>query len=106
MRHKFGAVRCKVGERSFGSKLEARFYQQLQILQKSGQVLFFLMQIPFVLPGNIKYLLDFMVFYAPKDGQPGEIEFVECKGMMTDTARIKLAQVTEIYGIDIKIVKA
>ncbi len=105
MKHKFGAKRCSVDDKSFGSKLEARFYVQLQMRQKAGDILFFLTQVPFSLPGNITYRLDFMVFYAPKDGEAGEIEFVETKGFMTDTARIKLAQVEDIYGIKIKIVK-
>lgn len=106
MKHKFGAKRCTVDDKKFSSKLEARFFIQLQMRQKAGDILFFLTQVPFSLPGNIVYRLDFMIFHSPKDGEVGEIEFVETKGFMTDSARIKLAQVEDIYGIKIRIVKA
>ncbi len=58
-RHKFGAFPCERDGKKFPSKLQARYYDKLLMLQSSGQVLFFLRQIPFVLPGSVRYVLTF-----------------------------------------------
>lgn len=105
MKHKFNAVRCESDGISFASKAERAYYNQLRILQKAGEVLFFLMQVPFRIPGGITYRLDFLEFWSSKNGLPGDVIFTEVKGVMTDSARIKIAQVEEIYGIKINIVK-
>ncbi len=99
-KHKFGAKRCEVDGKKFPSKLEGQMYLQLKMRQHAGDVLFFLRQIPFDLPGDITYRLDFMIFLSN-----GEIEFIETKGHMTADAKIKIAQTEEIYGIKIKIVE-
>lgn len=99
-KHKFHAKRTERQGISFSSKMEAKYYDLLVLLQKSGEVLFFLRQVPFQLPGNKKYFLDFLVFYSD-----GRIEFVECKGFMTPLAKLKLDQIQEIYPVEIKIVK-
>lgn len=105
MRHKFGAKKCELDGLKFPSILEKNYYVILKHLQKTGEVLFFLRQVPFNLPGGITYRLDFMVFYAPKnENLGGSIEFIETKGYMTADARIKIAQTEDIYGIKIKIV--
>lgn len=40
-KHKFGAIPCERNGKKFPSKLERRYYDKLQILQKTGEVLFF-----------------------------------------------------------------
>lgn len=104
LKHKFGAIRTKRGEIKFASRLEAHYYDQLLLRQKAGHVLFFLRQVPFSLPGNITYRLDFLEFHAPKNDQPGDIIFTETKGFMTADAKIKIAQVEDIYNIHINVV--
>ena len=44
-KHKFDAIPCERDGKKFPSKLERRYYDKLQILQKAGEVLFFLRQI-------------------------------------------------------------
>lgn len=100
IRHKFGAVKCEKDGIKFPSKLERDYYNRLKLLQKAGEVLFFLRQVPFDLPGGITYRLDFMVFYAH-----GEVELIETKGHMTKDAEIKIKQVEDIYNVNIKIVR-
>jgi hypothetical protein len=99
LHHKFNAIRTELNGIKFSSKKEANYYGSLLQLQKNGEVLFFLQQIPFKLPGGITYRCDFEVFYAD-----GHVEFVEVKGFMTQEAKIKLAQVEEIYNIPIKVI--
>ena len=105
MKHKFHAVPCQADDYNFSSKAERAYYYKLKILEKAGEVLFFLMQVPFHLPGNIIYRLDFMEFWAPKNGESGDIIFTEVKGFMTDSARIKIKQCEDIYNIHINVIK-
>jgi hypothetical protein len=99
MKHKFHAKPTIIDDIRFHSKKEATHYGHLKLLQNSGEILFFLMQVPFHLPGKVKYLLDFLVFYSN-----GDIEFIDVKGMKTPTSNIKIKQVEQIYGIFIKMI--
>lgn len=100
MKHKFHAVPCKADEFNFSSKAERAYYQKLKLLQKAGEIIFFLMQVPFHLPGKTKYIVDFQVFYSD-----GTVDFVDVKGVETEVFKLKKRQVEEIYPIKITIVK-
>lgn len=97
IRHKFHAKPTELDGIKFPSKKEANFYQKLKLLQKSGEVLFFLRQVPFHLPGQIKYLCDFVVFNSD-----GNVSFIDCKGMKTPTYIMKKKQVESLYPITIE----
>lgn len=97
LKHKFGAIRTELDGIKFGSKKESKRYQELLYLQKTGEVLFFLRQTPFHLPGNIKYLCDFVVFW-----KNGDITFEDVKGMKTPMYTLKKKQVEALYPIEIK----
>lgn len=100
VKHKFGAKQVEYDGIKFASKLEGRYYEQLKMRQKAGDVLFFLRQVPLHLPGNTKYVCDFLVFLSD-----GTCEFVDVKGMETEVFKLKKRQVEDLYPIDIKIVK-
>lgn len=100
IRNKYGSTRTVVDGINFDSKKEAGYYTRLKLLQKAGEVAFFLRQVPFDLPGKIKYRCDFQVFY--KDGK---IEFVDVKGYMTKQSRDKIKQTEALYPVKIKVVK-
>lgn len=100
LRHKYGAKAVNDNGIKFSSQLEHRFYRQLLLRQKTGEVLFFLMQVPFKLPGNKTYRLDFMIFLAS-----GDVECVETKGFPTAVSNLKLAMVEDLYPIKINIVR-
>lgn len=100
-RHKFGAKRCEIDDKKFPSLLEARYYNFLKELVKSGEVIFFLRQVAFELPGKVKYVVDFQIFKAD-----GTVEFVDTKGKDTPLSIAKRKIVEELYPITIKIVKA
>ena len=93
---KYHAVPLEVDNIRFASKKEARRYQELKALQHAGDVKFFLMQVPFQLPGNVKYRLDFMVFW-----KTGNITYEDVKGFRTPIYKIKRKQVEGIYPIKI-----
>lgn len=68
------------------------------MLQKAGEVLFFLRQIPFDIPGG-RYVSDYMIFYSN-----GDIDIVDVKGMDTPLSKLKRKAVEEIYPVQIKVV--
>ena len=63
---------------------------------QSGEVLFFQMQPPFHLTGNVKYVCDFQVYWAN-----GDITFEDVKGVKTPMYLLKKKQVEALYPITI-----
>ena len=97
--HKFKAKQTEIDNIKFASRKEAKYYMELKLRQRAGEVLFFLRQVPFHLTGDIKYVCDFQVFLTD-----GTVEFVDVKGMETDMFKLKKKQVEALYPIEIKIV--
>lgn len=98
-KHKFNAKATVVDGIRFDSKKEAQFYRDLKLLQRTGEVLCFLRQVPLHLPGNTKLVIDFLVFNTD-----GSVRFVDVKGMETETFKIKKRMVEELYPIEVEIV--
>lgn len=85
----------------FHSKLERDYYVYLVNRKKKGEIIFFLRQVPFDLPGKTKYYVDYEVL--EKDGT---LRFIDIKGMETQTFKIKKRMVEDIYyPIKIEIIK-
>jgi hypothetical protein len=78
----------------FDSKKEMNYYLQLK---QNPDISFFLRQVPFHLPGKVKYRADFMVVYPDN-----RIEFIDVKGMRTDMYKLKKKQVESLYPVKIK----
>ena len=96
-RHKFNAKPTELDGIKFASKKEAKYYQELKLRQAAGEVLFFLRQVPFHLPGNIRYVCDFAEFLAD-----GQVRFVDVKGYKTDMYKLKVKQVKAVFGVTIE----
>ena len=99
IKHKFNAIITERDGYKFSSKKEAKRYDELKLLQRAGDVLFFLRQTPFHLPGNVKYVSDFMIFW--KDGN---VTVEDVKGMDTTLSKSKRKIVESIYPIKIEII--
>ena len=97
LRHKFRAKPCEVDGIKFASKKEHKRYQQLKILQNSGEILFFLRQVPFHLQAGVKYVCDFVVFWTN-----GEVTIEDVKGVKTDMYILKKKMVEATYPITIQ----
>lgn len=100
VKHKFNAKKAESDGITFSSKAERAYYHRLNFLKQTGEVLFFLRQVPLHLPGNTKYVVDYQVFYAD-----GTVSFVDVKGMSTPMFILKKKQVEDIYPIEIEVVK-
>ncbi len=96
LRHKFRAKPTETDGIKFSSKKEANRYHQLLLLQRAGEVLFFLRQVPFHLPGGVKYICDFMVFWVD-----GTCTVEDVKGMKTPMYITKKKLVEATYPIEI-----
>lgn len=79
----------------FDSKLEARCYQWLFLQWKAGEVLWFVRQVNFDLPGGIKYRADFVVV-----GRQGVL-VVDAKGIVTPDCRNKVKLMKATYDIEV-----
>lgn len=98
-RHKFGAKPSESDGFRFDSKIERRYYDKLKLRQKTGEVVFFMRQSPFHLPGNIRYVVDFVEFHSD-----GTVHFIDVKGFDTPTSKMKRKQVEDLYPVKIEIV--
>lgn len=87
----------------FDSAAECDYYKHLMKLERAGEVLMILRQVPFHLTANseniAKYVCDFQVFYKDR------VEFVDVKGLETDMFKLKKKLVESQYPVEIKIVK-
>lgn len=99
LKHKFNAKQTILDNVKFSSKLEARYYQELLLRKKSGEILFFLMQVPLHLPGGVKYVVDFQEFHAN-----GEVVFTDTKGIETPLYIAKKKIVESLYPIQLNVV--
>lgn len=111
--NKYGAKRTEVDGLWFDSRLEARRYEELKLLLKSCAVKWFIRQVPFDLPGGIRYRADFLVVWAWKPGHWGgvpvpmhtePVTVEDCKGARTRVSINKIKQVEALYGIKIEII--
>lgn len=84
--NKFGAKRTN----GYASKLEAAYAVELATRKQLGEIVDWLEQVPVKLPGNTRYICDFMLIMAD-----GSVRFVECKGMETPVWRLKLRLLEE-----------
>lgn len=99
-RHKYNAKQTEHDGIKFHSKLEGAYYLQLKLLVRSGVVIFFLRQVPFHLPGEVTYRVDFQEFHAD-----GTIHFVDVKGMETKDFIMKKKLVEALYPVEIEVIK-
>lgn len=89
-----------VDGKRFPSILEADRYRELRFERLASRVKFFLRQVRFELPGGVVYVCDFEVHHAD-----GRVEFEDTKGVLTQACKNKIAQVAELYGVEIRILR-
>ncbi len=80
----------------FDSKKEARHYDENLLAIEAGELLFQLLQVPFHLPGGIKYVADFVEFWAD-----GTVKVVDAKGRRLPAYIRNMKLVEALYPIEI-----
>lgn len=100
-----GAKKKVVNGMTFDSTREARRYQDLELMQRSGQISDLRRQVPFAITVNgvfiCEYYCDF-TYAQPRIGKPAEQVYEDSKGFATEIYRLKRKLVEAIYGIKIK----
>ena len=94
--NKYGAKATHVDGIRFDSKREARYYEQLKLRVESGEVRYFLRQVPIHLPGGTRLVIDFLEFHTD-----GSVRYVDVKGRETPAFKIKRREIEAIYPIRI-----
>lgn len=75
---KYKSVQTIVDGIRFPSKKEARYYSELLLRIKAGEVEYFLRQVPLHLPGGVTMRIDFLEFWTD-----GSVHYVDTKGYAT-----------------------
>lgn len=99
-KHKFKAKACEYNGIKFPSLLERDAYMVIERLKKAGRIVMFLRQVPFHLPGEVTYRVDFQVFW-----DDGTVSFIDAKGVETKEFILKKKQVEDLYPVEIEIWK-
>lgn len=99
-KNKYRAKPVSIDGYRFDSKREADRYCELLILQKHGDVKYFLVHPVLRLPGRTKYECDFQIFW-----NNGRVSYEDVKGVETQVFRLKKRQVEELYPIKIEVLK-
>lgn len=121
-RQKYGNLPTEADGIQFQSKLEAKYFVELDLRRKAGEVKYFLRQVPFHLPGGVIYRVDFLIvsYHTGFSGgvqlrregardlrnvEPMVVEYVDCKGVDTQDSKNKIKMVQAMYGVTIQIVR-
>jgi hypothetical protein len=86
-------------ERVYASKAEAERAKTLDDMVTWKTVRWWLPQVPIPLPGGVKMVADFLIFW--KDGS---VSFEDVKGVVTQTFTNKSKQAKSQFGITVEIV--
>lgn len=100
VRHKFNAKPVYIDSKRWDSTLEYKYALHLELLKKTGEILYYHDHVNIRLPGGTKYEVDFLVFYTD-----GTVKYIDVKGFETDSFKIKKREVEAIYPFEIEIIK-
>ena len=99
---KYRAIKTMSDGHTFDSRLEAKRYAQLKLMERAGAIKNVKCQVPFVLIEKnengraIKYVADFVY------EENGQMVVEDTKGIKTPVYRLKKRLMQEKYGITIK----
>lgn len=99
-RRKYGNVPTEYDGAMYDSGKEARRAQELDLLVKAGEIAGWSRQVPFTLPGGIRYIADFVVYE-----HGGKFRVEDVKSEITRKARVyvnKKKQMLECLRIEIE----
>ena len=103
MSNKYGAKRTysALCDREFASKWEARRGEELELLQRAGEISNLRYQVPFklCLKPKITVTIDFCYY------EDGRTIYEDAKGMLTRDSRTKYAWLKEKYGVEVKLIR-
>lgn len=102
-RSKYGAKATTVDGIRFASKLESQVYERLKLAQAARTITYFLRQVPLHLPGNVRYVVDFVAFRV-YGGNVAQVRYFDAKGVDTPTGKAKRRITEGIYPFHVELV--
>lgn len=109
-RSKYGNKKVEIDGHVFDSLAESKFYQQVKLREKAGELLFFRLQPRFLLQEafekygkkhrRIDYVADFEIHHTD-----GSIEVIDVKGVLTPVFKIKQKMFHKKYPHKLTLVK-
>ena len=100
---KYGAKKTVVDGITFPSKLEAKRYGELRMLERSGAITALQRQVPFDLKVNGHLICRYIADFTYTQTATGEIVTEDAKGMMTPAFRLKAKLMEAIHGIVVQV---
>lgn len=98
-RTKYGNKKVEIDGKKFDSMHEAEYYRELTLRRAAGEVKVIMRQVPFDLPGGVRYFADFAIL-----DKEGKFIVIDAKSEATrkdKVYRIKKKQMKEIWGIEV-----
>lgn len=104
-RSKYGNQKTVVDGITFDSKLEARYYSNLKLREKAGEVYGVELQRPFVLTINGFLVGTYKADFCFWDSVEDRFRVVDIKGVSTPVFKLKAKMVKALYGFNVETVK-
>ena len=96
--NKYRAVKTRVGSEMMDSKLEAKTYTDLLLLQKAGEIRDLKLKPVYPLVVNEVRVATYIPDFVFTDRQTGDETVLDAKGVMTPVFRLKAKLMEAIYG--------
>ena len=96
-RGKYGNVKTEQDGKVYDSKREAARAGELKLLQKAGKIIAFAEQVTFLLPGDVRYIADFVIMEPD-----GTYTVEDSKGCRTAAYVHKRRLMKQTHGITIR----
>ena len=100
---KYGAKKTVVDGITFPSKLEAKRYGELRMLERSGAITALQRQVPFDLKVNGHLICRYIADFTYTQTATGEIVVEDAKGVMTPAFRLKAKLMEAVHGIVVQV---
>ena len=100
---KYGAKKTVVDGITFPSKLEAKRYGELRMLERSGAITALQRQVPFDLKVNGHLICRYIADFTYTQTATGEIVTEDAKGVMTPAFRLKAKLMEAVHGIVVQV---
>jgi hypothetical protein len=102
-RSKYGNTKVLRDGHTIDSKREDRVKDRLDLEQKtSDRKMFYLRQVPFHLPGGVKYVADFLVFREDYESIGWIVSVLDAKGVETREFKTKRKLVEALFPVKIE----
>jgi len=103
-KNKYNAQRTEYNGVTYDSKKEAEYAQLLDAKVTACDLSYWLRQVPFDLPGGVKYRADFVTFEQVADTSLYDVHVIDAKGYQTKEFKIKAKLFRAKYGQEIELV--